>query len=405
MIVLSDRQLLFLYSLLVVALGIVLWLQAPPSVRPVLPRQLAVPGRRIIIDPGHGGRDPGALGRTGLKEKEVNLEIALALHRLFSRVGAYTVLTRDGDYDLAGQGEMRFRTMKERDLWERVRLANKQDGDVYISIHVNSFPQSIWSGAQTFYQEGEEESKRLAVAVQTQLALRLGPNRRKAKAADYRVLRSTKMPAVIVEVGFISNPREEQLLSQPEYREKLAEAIFYGVVDYLCARPAAPVQSGGRVGHVFPAVPQKPLEPGQVRLYFADPNNNDLALRPEIRELSAGLKSWDRVGLIRAVLAELGKGPGKNSALLPAAPVGDWVKRVSFSHGVAVVDLKPEFCEFVNGGGASELLAVYAIVNTVAELPEVQKVRLLVDGQAGILGDHVALDRDFAQREDWILLE
>jgi len=85
--------------------------------------------------------------------------------------------------------------------------------------------------------------------------------------------------------------------------------------------------------------------------------------------------------------------------------VGDWVKRVSFSHGVAVVDLKPEFCEFVNGGGASELLAVYAIVNTVAELPEVQKVRLLVDGQAGILGDHVALDRDFAQREDWILWE
>lgn len=103
--------------------------------------------------------------------------------------------------------------MKERDLWERVRLANKQDGDVYISIHVNSFPQSIWSGAQTFYQEGEEESKRLAVAVQTQLALRLGPNRRKAKAADYRVLRSTKMPAVIVEVGFISNPGRSSYLA------------------------------------------------------------------------------------------------------------------------------------------------------------------------------------------------
>ena len=121
---------------------------------------------------------------------------------------------------------------KRQDLMGRVNLANKAEADLFISIHCNSFPQSIWSGAQTFYYSGQHESKQLALAIQSELVKRLGPNRRQANAGDYRVLKDTRMPAVMVEVGFLSNPKEARLLADPNYQEKMANAIYYGILRY-----------------------------------------------------------------------------------------------------------------------------------------------------------------------------
>ena len=98
---------------------------------------------------------------------------------------------------------------------------------------MNSFPQSIWSGAQCFYEAGNQESKELAVAIQDELAARLGPNRRRPVAADYLLLKTARMPAVTVEVGFISNSREERMLADAAYRQQVADAIFAGTVAYL----------------------------------------------------------------------------------------------------------------------------------------------------------------------------
>lgn len=404
LVFLSEKQLIWSYMALVFIIGIILWRAVPTPIWTIIPRHLAVPGKRIIIDAGHGGRDPGAIGRNGAQEKAITLGIALELHRLFSQVGAYTVMIRTDDSDLADQGDKRYRTLKERDLWYRVKMANRSEADLYLSIHVNSFPQSIWSGAQTFYHGDCEQSTRLARAIQAQLALKLGPNHRKAKAADYRVLKSTRMPSVVVEVGFISNPREESLLINREYQVKLAGAIFSGVVDYLCAKPPVrPVTLNRKIGYVYPPMPKTLPSQGQVALYFADPNNEDVILKRELREIQGYQGQWSIEQMARAALNELGKGPGEHSALLPAAPIGQWLRNTWVKDGIATVNLSSEFAELVDGGGISELLAIYAVVNTLTELPGIKGVRFLIDGKSGsMLGDHVVLDQTMRRRDDLI---
>src|SRR5690606_22461815 len=159
-----------------------------------------------------------------LAEKEITLDIAQRLRRLFSRVGVYVVMTREKDLDYGETGDQSRGTRKSRDLAYRAGIANRSGADLWLSIHVNSFPQSIWSGAQCFYEAGDQESKELAGAIQDELASKLGPNRRRPVAADYLLLKAARMPAVTVEVGFISNPREERMLADAAYREQLAEA-------------------------------------------------------------------------------------------------------------------------------------------------------------------------------------
>ena len=221
------------------------WISERQTVKTTKLLPSAISGKTIVIDAGHGGIDPGAVGRSGLEEKEITLDVAKRLKRYFSRVGVYVVMTRETDLDYSGENGDRRLTKKRRDILHRVKIANECGADLLLSIHVNSFPQSIWSGAQCFYDRKTPESKLLAVAIQKSLAERLGPNRRKAQQADYLILQATTMPAVTVEVGFISNPREEELLADEEYREKLAEAIFYGAAEYLTAQKseAQPVLS------------------------------------------------------------------------------------------------------------------------------------------------------------------
>ena len=251
----------------------------------------AISGKKIVIDAGHGGIDPGAVGRSGLEEKEITLDVAKRLKRYFSRVGVYVVMTREADLDYSGENGDRRLTKKRRDLLHRVKIANESEADLLLSIHVNSFPQSIWSGAQCFYDGKLPESKLLAVAIQKSLAERLGPNRRKAQQAEYLLLKATTMPAVTVEVGFISNPREEELLADAEYREKLAEAIFYGTAEYLTALETAarPVLTS----KVYPELSFPSVLPGTVCLYYATPNNEDLAFKPEVRE-TPHFEEWQR---------------------------------------------------------------------------------------------------------------
>lgn len=187
-------------------------------------------GALIVIDPGHGGRDPGAVGRAGVREKEVALAVALQLQTLLHRAGVYTRLTRTDDTDLADPGAT---VRKPQDLRRRAEMANQAAADLFISIHANSFPSSIWSGAQTFYYPADGEGKRLAEAIQDALHRVLGPTSRRPQPGNYRVLRDTVMPAVVVELGFLSNPAEEQLLADPAYQERLAQALYEGILAYF----------------------------------------------------------------------------------------------------------------------------------------------------------------------------
>lgn len=190
-------------------------------------------GSLVFIDPGHGGKDPGAVGPGGVREKDVVLEVAARLETFLNRAGIYTELSRRDDTDLADPNAA---VRKPQDLRRRAERANRAAADIFVSLHANAFPSSIWSGAQTFYFPGDEEGRRLAIEIQDALHRELGPGSRRPQPGNYRVLRDTVMPAVVVEVGFLSNPAEERLLADPHYQERLARAIYEGIVSYLQTR-------------------------------------------------------------------------------------------------------------------------------------------------------------------------
>lgn len=207
----------------------------------------AVAGKLIVIDPGHGGADPGAIGSTGVPEKDIVLEVSKKLADILSQAGAEVLLTRVSDRDMSNPGTTNSFKAKVEDLTYRVELANQRQADLFISIHVNSFPDRRECGAQTFSQPGSNEGKKLATAIQQELnRFSVNPGR-EAKQVDYFANRMAKMPSVIVEIGFISNPGEEKLLIDPTYQNKIAWAIHAGIIRYL-AQPkevTAPVKISG----------------------------------------------------------------------------------------------------------------------------------------------------------------
>lgn len=247
-VIIVIRRKLILWGIVAVAALFGWWLYHEPVIWINLPFASTISGKKIVIDAGHGGIDPGTRSGSGLLEKEINLDIALKLKRHLSMVGVYCVMIRETDRDFSDSNED-FSTKKKRDLSYRTRAANQSGADLYLSIHANSFPQSIYKGAQTFYEKSDPQSKCLAEAIQYHLVKKLGPNRRRAKAGNYRVLNDTEMPGVMIEVGFLSNPEEAELLKDEDYRERIAKAIFRGVVDYFSNRRRClpKVETDGRI--------------------------------------------------------------------------------------------------------------------------------------------------------------
>lgn len=186
-------------------------------------------GYVIALDPGHGGYDPGFL-ENGITEKEIVLEISLKLKSYLEQSGASVVMTRDSDRDLL---EQPVGPKKHRDLSNRLKLVEESGSDILISVHANAISSPYWSGAQTFYAPGDEESKALALAIQQELIRVLGNTRRSALSRELFVLLESPVPAVIVEVGFMSNPDESRLLRNPAYQQRVAWALYIGIVRYL----------------------------------------------------------------------------------------------------------------------------------------------------------------------------
>jgi N-acetylmuramoyl-L-alanine amidase len=185
--------------------------------------------RVIVIDPGHGGIDSGAVSPSGTREDELNLKVALKLKKYLEAQGANVIMTRETEQGLSSQ--------KREDMRKRVELIRESNAHIVISIHMNKFTQSQYFGAQTFYMKGSEEGARLAECIQSQLVDNLiEGNNRKIKAADnLLILKAGSAPSVIVECGFLSNAREEALLKTDEYQEKIAWSIYSGILEYFAS--------------------------------------------------------------------------------------------------------------------------------------------------------------------------
>ena len=194
---------------------------------------LSLDGLTVAIDPGHGGYDGGARARdSGRWEKELTLLIALEIEQELLRQGAQVVLTRREDVCLS-QGDTATKARKRADLQRRLDIADEAGADVFLSIHLNEYRSRMESGPQVFYQQGGEEGKGLAEALQSSMIAVLKPEKeRKAMAGDYYVLRG-KLPSALVECGFLSNAREEKLLLTGDYHRKIAQAVAHGLRQWM----------------------------------------------------------------------------------------------------------------------------------------------------------------------------
>ncbi len=189
--------------------------------------------RVIVVDPGHGGIDPGVVGSSGTMEKDVALEVGRRLAASLGQAGAMVLMTRDTDTDLSDPGTIGASAKKREDLKRRVALANDNEADLYVSIHVNSTSDPSRRGAQTFVQQGSAESKKASQMIQSELAGLLKNTARQPSEVDFYITRNTSMPAVIVEIGFMTNETEEKLLADPVYQGKVAWAVYAGIVKYF----------------------------------------------------------------------------------------------------------------------------------------------------------------------------
>lgn len=189
----------------------------------------------IIIDPGHGGIDGGAVGINGLLEKDVNLELSLILRDIFTLNGYNVIMTRETDTSTNDEKYTDITDIKRSDLHNRLKLIEEYENSPAILIHQNKFEQQSSRGAQMFYGQKNPESILLAQALQDSIVKNLQPqNQRKIKKSESSVyiLHQSTSPIVLAECGFLSNPEEAELLKDSEYLKKLAFAIFCGFEEY-----------------------------------------------------------------------------------------------------------------------------------------------------------------------------
>lgn len=219
-------------NLLFISLGLLLLIGAVTAHNKNAQTTGAGTGKIVLIDPGHGGNDPGKVGVNDALEKDINLEISRLLSAYLRANGYTVVMSRTTDCTLAAPDATNKKTA---DLNARIALMEQSQADFVISIHQNSYPNGSVHGAQCFYYQGSEEGQHLATRLQNALVKLVDPdNHRVAKANDsYYIMKNSTCPVVIIECGFLSNYEEAQLLCDENYQKKLAFAITSGVNDYL----------------------------------------------------------------------------------------------------------------------------------------------------------------------------
>lgn len=187
----------------------------------------------IIIDPGHGGMDGGALGDGGTVEKDINLAISLQLRDFLTVSGYRVIMTRDSDISIYDEGTEGVRAQKRSDMHNRLKIMESVPGATVISIHQNQFEKPQYSGAQMFYGKNNAESKALAENLQAAFRQLQPDNKREIKPAgkELYLLWECENPIVLVECGFISNPEECRNLCSADYQRQAAFAVLAGLLE------------------------------------------------------------------------------------------------------------------------------------------------------------------------------
>ncbi|API92459.1 N-acetylmuramoyl-L-alanine amidase CwlD [Virgibacillus pantothenticus] len=195
---------------------------------------LPLSGKTIVIDPGHGGPDGGAVGKDDTQEKDISLEVSKKVQKYLQQVGAIVYLTRETDKDLASPDVKGLSKRKSEDIRNRLAFINKKEADFFITLHLNALPSSKWRGAQTFYNPLKDENKHLAEMIQAELIRNLENTNRAALAINnVYLLKHAEVPGALVEIGFLSNAEERELLKDSDYQQKVAASIYKGILRYI----------------------------------------------------------------------------------------------------------------------------------------------------------------------------
>ena len=188
-----------------------------------------VKGRTIVLDPGHGGSDSGAVGPTGLAEKTATLAVSKKVKSMLESSGARVVMTRDRDVDVYGPN-----ASDRQELQARVNVGEYTPGaDIFVSIHCNAFSNPAAKGMETYYYPGSARGEQLATYIYDELLKDGGLAGRGVRTANFYVIKHSSMPATLLELAFITNPREESLLGDDKYQTTLAKAIVRGISRYF----------------------------------------------------------------------------------------------------------------------------------------------------------------------------
>lgn len=187
---------------------------------------------KVVIDPGHGGEDPGGIGVSGVLEKDVNLSVAKLLKSYLEQQDIEVVMTRERDIGLNSETAV---NKKKEDLANRIAIIQEEAPDFVLCIHQNIFTEEKYSGAQVFYYKDSVEGASLASFIQNQLIVGADPDNTRVPKSNmnYYMLKNCPVPIVIVECGFLSNAEEEAKLGTTEYQRILAWNIYLGTMQYL----------------------------------------------------------------------------------------------------------------------------------------------------------------------------
>ena len=192
----------------------------------------------VIIDPGHGGEDGGAIGCDGVVEKHINLKISLAVRDMLELLGFETIMTRENDKAIYDESAINLRQKKRSDLRNRLSIINKNSGEdsIFLSIHQNKFPNEKYSGSQIFFSKNNPLSENLATCIKDSITSSIQPeNTREIKEATSKIflLNNSKIPSVTLECGFLSNHKEAKNLVNEIYQKKVALCTVSGITEFF----------------------------------------------------------------------------------------------------------------------------------------------------------------------------
>lgn len=346
-------------------------------------------GKKIVIDPGHGGIDGGAV-YGGLLEKEINLSVARQLAREFTSRGARVVLTRDGDVELDLHSY-------PRDLQKRVNIITANQPDLFLCIHVNANhlrPET--TGAMVFYNQNIPNASRLADSLKIQLdpiMTRHSLDRHQPTPADYYILRNVDHPGVIVELGFLTNQRERQLLQRDTYQRELVLAIVRGVAYYFDFKK-------NRHSPADRPVTSMPAASGNrnkgISLYFPSRKTGQLMALP-LGKKRLTSKDPEKSEIIYNTVSALLAGPG-NKELLRVINPKTKIRHLKVENGIVTIDLSQDFTEILPESQI-EYQVISSLVETITQFDGIRGVRFLIEGQKRVtLAGHQDLSRTLLPR-------